>query len=151
MHARHPPDCPPSASYHSYGRSSGSTLTFIEATDPNLLLLNFFLTASRSPPSCFSTREICPPHQRFLFFRQNRSGTYALRPETSAPKSYIYTVKKKNRHNETQSAGTRTTGSQGGNVTGWNATRKSSQAGFGKMGQRLQTGEGEPVVQEERA
>lgn len=43
----------------SYGKSSGSTLTFIEATDPNLLLLNFFFTASRSPPSWFSTREIC--------------------------------------------------------------------------------------------
>ena len=41
-----------------YGKSSGSTLTFIEATEPNLLLLNFFLTASRSPPSCFRTREI---------------------------------------------------------------------------------------------
>lgn len=42
-----------------YGKSSGSTSTFIEATEPNLLLLNFFLTASRSPPSCFRTREIC--------------------------------------------------------------------------------------------
>lgn len=46
----------------SYGKLSGSTLTFIDATDPNLLLVNFFLTASRSPPSWFNTREICRDH-----------------------------------------------------------------------------------------
>lgn len=47
----------------TYCKSSGSTLTLIEATEPNLLLLNFFLTASRSPPSRVSTREICHVEQ----------------------------------------------------------------------------------------
>jgi len=60
-HRRRVSPCPLSnpLRWSSYGRLSGSTLTFIDATDPNLLLVNFFLTASRSPPCWFSTREIC--------------------------------------------------------------------------------------------
>lgn len=44
---------------YSWPHTSGSTFTSIVATAPNLLLLNFFFTASRSPASSFRRRETC--------------------------------------------------------------------------------------------